>query len=81
VKIIYGYPDEDLFEEAERGDVALGGCCRPLGSPDRGASRAGTSGRALRARLRQQASRLEQTGRHFTCPLSPKTNIWRKLGK
>jgi hypothetical protein len=27
VRIVYGYPSEELREEAERGEVALGGCC------------------------------------------------------
>lgn len=35
VRIMYGYPSEELFQEAGRGEVALGGCCRPLGAPDR----------------------------------------------
>ncbi len=26
VEIVYGYPSPDLFDEAERGDVVLGGC-------------------------------------------------------
>jgi len=26
LKIIYGMPDQDLFEKSERGEVALGGC-------------------------------------------------------
>ncbi len=28
VKIVYGYPSEELFEQAERDEVALGGWCR-----------------------------------------------------
>lgn len=31
IQIIYGMPDFELFEQAERGEVALGGCCLPLG--------------------------------------------------
>ena len=27
VKIIYGEPDQELFEASERGEVILGGCC------------------------------------------------------
>ena len=26
IKIVYGMPDQSLFERAERGEVALGGC-------------------------------------------------------
>jgi hypothetical protein len=26
VPIVYGYPDGDLFEQAQRGEVAIGGC-------------------------------------------------------
>lgn len=29
--IIYGMPDSELFEQAERGEVVLGGCCLPMG--------------------------------------------------
>lgn len=27
VEIIYGEPDQELFEASERGEVILGGCC------------------------------------------------------
>ena len=35
--IVYGYPGGDLFEQAERGEVHLGGCCiiEGLPQPDR----------------------------------------------
>jgi hypothetical protein len=29
--IWYGYPDRELFEAADRGDVAIGGCVIPMG--------------------------------------------------
>ena len=34
VPIVYGYPTSELFEEAERGDVRLGGCVIGTESPD-----------------------------------------------
>ena len=34
VKIIYGYPTEELFEQAARKEVALGGCMQLLDDPD-----------------------------------------------
>jgi hypothetical protein len=35
VAILYGYPSEELFEEAEKGEVVLGGCMQLLDDPDR----------------------------------------------
>jgi hypothetical protein len=35
VKLVYGYPGDEMREQAERGEIALGGCCQPWGSPDR----------------------------------------------
>ncbi|MDB5715988.1 MAG: Zn-ribbon protein [Sphingomonadales bacterium] len=35
VNIRYGYPGEDLREQAERNEVILGGCARTIGEPDR----------------------------------------------
>ena len=37
VPVAYGLPDEPLFEAAQRGEVAIGGCIvgRPGGDPDR----------------------------------------------
>jgi len=26
-EIAFGYPSPEMFEEAERGDIVLGGCC------------------------------------------------------
>jgi hypothetical protein len=34
LKIIYGYPSHELFEEAEQGKVMLGGCCISEDSPE-----------------------------------------------
>jgi hypothetical protein len=33
IPIAYGYPDEELFEMAERGEIVLGGCCFYPGMP------------------------------------------------
>lgn len=30
VNIVYGFPAPELMDAAERGEVALGGCCLPL---------------------------------------------------
>ncbi|HVR90137.1 MAG TPA: hypothetical protein VHG29_03445 [Novosphingobium sp.] len=35
VNILYGYPSHEAFEQAERNETVLGGCCQPMGSPDR----------------------------------------------
>ena len=35
VDILYGYPAYEAFEMAERGEVALGGCCIDLEGPER----------------------------------------------
>jgi len=35
VEIVYGYPSESLFEEAERDEVVLGGCTQMEGAPNR----------------------------------------------
>lgn len=35
VNIIYGYPTEEAFEEAERNEAVLGGCMQEIGAPDR----------------------------------------------
>jgi hypothetical protein len=36
VPIVYGMPGPELFEQAERGDVVLGGCVLPIaGEPTR----------------------------------------------
>ncbi len=32
--IVYGLPEDELLERAERGEVALGGCCVEVGGPD-----------------------------------------------
>lgn len=34
IKIVYGYPSPELFNEAEAGKVKLGGCCIYQGSPE-----------------------------------------------
>ena len=31
IPIAYGYPDGELFEAAERGEAAIGGCVIPVG--------------------------------------------------
>jgi hypothetical protein len=33
MQIAYGFPGRELFEMAERGEVALGGCCLYPGMP------------------------------------------------
>jgi hypothetical protein len=35
VKIVYGYPGEEMRQQAERKEIALGGCCEPIGAPQR----------------------------------------------
>lgn len=35
VDILYGYPSDDMFEQAERNEVVLGGCMQVVGQPDR----------------------------------------------
>lgn len=30
VKIVYGFPSDELFERAERNEVILGGCCMSI---------------------------------------------------
>ena len=35
VQIVYGMPSHELFEAAERGEVALGGCCVQEDEPNR----------------------------------------------
>lgn len=30
VRLVYGFPSSELMDAAERGEVALGGCCLPL---------------------------------------------------
>jgi len=35
LEIVYGHPTQELSEEAERGEVVLGGCCIDGGAPDR----------------------------------------------
>ena len=35
VNIIYGLPDEELWEQSQRKEVALGGCMQTLDAPDR----------------------------------------------
>lgn len=37
--IAYGYPDPELFEAAERGEVVLGGCLTFVGQPTTRCSR------------------------------------------
>ncbi|WPX08760.1 hypothetical protein [Anaerocellum danielii] len=34
LEILYGYPDYKAFEEAEKGNIILGGCCISDNSPD-----------------------------------------------
>jgi len=34
IRIVYGYPSHELFNEAEAGKVKLGGCCIFEGSPE-----------------------------------------------
>ena len=33
--IIYGFPTEEAFEQAERNEAVLGGCMQEIGAPDR----------------------------------------------
>lgn len=35
VKIFYGYPAHEIFEQAEREEIVLGGCMHEIGAPDR----------------------------------------------
>jgi len=35
VKISYGFPTEEVFEQAERDEIALGGCMQEIGAPNR----------------------------------------------
>ena len=35
VNIIYGYPTDEATQQAERNEVALGGCMQEIGAPDR----------------------------------------------
>ncbi len=35
LEIVYGYPSNELFEEAKAGKVLLGGCCIYDDSPNR----------------------------------------------
>ena len=35
VNIIYGFPTDEAFQQAERNEVALGGCMQEIGAPDR----------------------------------------------
>ena len=35
VNIAYGLPSEEMFEMAERGEIALGGCCIDLDGAER----------------------------------------------
>lgn len=38
IRVVYGFPDDELAEAARRGEVALGGCCPPApGIPSRAA--------------------------------------------
>ncbi len=36
VKIDYGFPSDELFEEAARNEAVLGGCTQALDDPERG---------------------------------------------
>lgn len=35
VSISYGLPGDEMFEEAERSEIVLGGCMQEIGAPDR----------------------------------------------
>jgi hypothetical protein len=35
VSISYGFPSDEMFEEAERNEAVLGGCMQEIGAPDR----------------------------------------------
>ena len=35
LEILYGYPDISLADAYARGEIALGGCCIDIDSPDR----------------------------------------------
>jgi hypothetical protein len=35
VKIAYGYPGEEMIEQAKRKEIALGGCVQEIGAPVR----------------------------------------------
>ena len=35
VNILYGFPTEEAFEQAERNEAVLGGCMQELVAPDR----------------------------------------------
>ena len=34
VQIVFGYPSDELFESADRGEVSLGGCCVEVDDPE-----------------------------------------------
>lgn len=35
IAILYGYPSEEMFEQANRNEIILGGCARLIEDPDR----------------------------------------------
>jgi rubredoxin len=41
LRIVYGMPGPDLFDEAEQGKVLLGGCCISFNDPTWGCSHCG----------------------------------------
>ena len=35
IKIVYGYPGEEMMKSAQKGEISLGGCIIERNSPDR----------------------------------------------
>lgn len=50
VNISYGYPTEEVFQQAERNEAVLGGCMQAPGDPDRQCLACGHSWEIVRRR-------------------------------
>lgn len=48
VRIVYGFPDDNLAVQAERQEVHLGGCCEEIGAPGRHCNNCGYEWVSLR---------------------------------
>lgn len=58
VSILYGYPTEESFEQAERNEIALGGCSQLIGAPNRQCLSCGHQWLLARRSRRQSGSPL-----------------------
>jgi len=60
VNITYGYPSEEMFEQAARNEAALGDCMQAMDDPDRRCLDCGHQWEVVRRKLKQVVPTIQE---------------------